>query len=199
MIDKLPTLNKLLRQLQRVPYLASKNLYRVAHHFLEMDQGSVQEFCNILMDAVANITKCSDCCAWKESKQGCSFCDDPKRNRSVICVVESWHDLYAIERSGCYQGLYHVLGGALSPLDGIGPDNLAVTPLLKRVDSDCKEIVLAMNQTPEGEATSIFVARKLQPYNLLITCLARGMPVGSSLEFMDKSTLHKAIVERRNF
>jgi recombination protein RecR len=199
MIDKLPTLNRLLKQLQRVPYLASKNLYRVAHHFLEMDERAMQEFCRSLTDLLAQVVKCSQCSAWKERDRGCSFCDDPKRDRSVICVVESWHDLYALERSCCYQGLYHVLGGALSPLDGIGPDNLAIDSLLQRMQGECKEIILAMNQTPEGEATAALVARKLQSTSVTITCLARGMPVGSSLEFMDKSTLHKAITERRNF
>lgn len=119
----------------------------------------------------------------------------------MICVVETWHDLYAIEKTGAYQGAYHVLGGAICPLDGIGPEDLTIGPLLERVKQGCREIILAVNQTPEGEATAAFIARKLEPIrqDVRITCLSRGIPVGSPLESMDRLTIFKALTERRIF
>ncbi len=209
-MDGLPTLQLLLRQLQRVPYLASKNLYRVAQHFLSLSPEQLELFCRALREAQVNLTRCNRCCAWQERTAGCLFCDAPKRDHTAICVVETWYDLTAIERSGGYNGEYHVLGGALSPLDGIGPEDLSVDVLIQRitpVDEDqntgqpakAREVILAMNQTPEGEATASFVARALRGKPVTITCLARGMPVGSTLEFMDRLTLNKALSERRNF
>lgn len=200
-MDGLPTLQQLLRQLQRVPYLASKNLYRVAQHFLSLPPEQLELFCRVLREAQVNLTRCERCCAWRERTAGCLFCDSPKRDHSVICVVETWYDLTAIERSGGYNGEYHVLGGALSPLDGIGPEDLSVEVLEARIGQETKfrEIILAMNQTPEGEATAVFVSRALRGKPVTVTCLARGMPVGSTLEFMDRLTLNKALSERRDF
>lgn len=200
-MDGLPTLQQLLRQLQRVPYLASKNLYRVAQHFLTLPPEQLELFCKALREAQMNLVACSHCCAWRERTAGCPFCDDQSRDHGLICVVETWYDLAAIERSGGYRGEFHVLGGALSPLDGIGPEDLSVTILVERIaQSDrYREVILAMNQTPEGEATAAFVARALREKGISVTCLARGMPVGSTLEFMDRLTLHKALSERRNF
>lgn len=201
MIDNLPTLNKLLKQLQQVPYLASKNLYRVMHHFLELDDERVQLFCKSLMDAHHNLLKCPTCWAWQEKGASCSLCSDARRDHEIICVVETWYDLYTIEKSGGYNGSYHVLGGAISPLDGIGPDDLTINALVKRFTTQVhKEVILALNQTPEGEATAVFIARKLKNVqDIKITCLARGVPVGSSLEFTDRLTVHKALAERRIF
>lgn len=202
-MDGLPTLQQLLRQLQRVPYLASKNLYRVAQHFLSLPPEQLELFCRALREAQVNLAQCERCCAWRERTAGCLFCDSPKRDHTVICVVETWYDLTAIERSGGYNGEYHVLGGALSPLDGIGPEDLSVEILTERLTDGSAnksiEIILAMNQTPEGEATAVFVARALRGKPVTVTCLARGMPVGSTLEFMDRLTLNKALSERRNF
>ncbi len=198
MIDNLPTLALLLKQLQHVPYVASKNLYRIAHHFLEMDERALEHFCRTLHDAKKNLAKCTTCWAWKEREQLCLFCS-PKRDLSIVCVVETWHDLYAIEKTGSFKGTYHVLGGAIYPLHGIGPEDLTINELINRINGTCSEIILAMNQTPEGEATAAFIARKLETKNVSITCLSRGIPVGSPLEFQDKLTLHKAITERRPF
>lgn len=198
-MESLPTLARLLKQLQQVPYLASKNLYRVTHHFLQMDPERLQVFCKTLLEARQRLVKCKECWTWQERDGVCPFCLDTRRDRSTICVVETWHDLYAIERSGGYQGVYHVLGGAICPLDGIGPDDLTIDALVDRIDDTHKEIILAMNQTPEGEATAAFIARKLESKNIKITCLARGVPVGASLEFTDRLTVHKALSERRVF
>lgn len=200
MLHELPTLVQLLRNLQTVPYLASKNIYRVAAHFLHMDQQKAEQFCRALLEAKANIVQCTTCFVWKERERECLFCASPKRDQAVVCVVETWQELIAVEKTGSYKGVYHVLGGVISPLDGVGPENLTINYLVSRVQNNgVKEIILAMNQTPEGEATSAFIAQRLKGMAVAISCLARGVPVGSSLEFMDRLTLHKALSERRPF
>lgn len=199
MIDNVPTLQQLLKQLQQVPYLASKNIYRVANYILTIDDNKAELLCRAILEAKQNIMPCEFCCTWKEKNKTCTFCDSPKRNSSIICVVETWQELIAIEKTGGYNGLYHVLGGAISPLDGIGPENLSIEILLNRCHDPVQEIILATNQTPEGEATAAFVAHKLKQKAVKISCLARGIPVGSSLEFIDRLTVFKALSERRPF
>lgn len=203
MMNNLPTLVRLLKQLQQVPYLASKNLYRVVQHFLEMDPERMKIFAQVLVDAHKQLVKCKKCFAWQEREAECMFCSDPQRDHSVVCVVETWHDLFAIERSGAYKGHYHILGGAIHPLDGVGPEDLTIDALIERISSDHKEIILAMNQTPEGDATAAFIARKLKlskvGSDIFLTCLARGVPVGGSLEYTDRLTVNKALSERRAF
>ena len=199
MIHQLPTLQGVVKQLQQVPFLASKNLYRVLSHFLEMEPAKLDAFCAALQAAKLNLIPCSRCFIWQERNQKCLFCDNEKRDGSVICVIESWQELLAIERTEGYKGLYHVLGGNICPLDGIGPEDLTIEPLVTRVDDSIKEIILAMNQTPEGEATSAFIVQKLSHRDVKISCLAKGVPVGSSLEFIDRLTMFKALTERRPF
>lgn len=137
---------------------------------------------------------------FKEINSNCLFCFSGKRNKKLVCVVETFRDLIAIEKTGGYQGVYHVLGGAICPLDGIGPENLTIKQLTHRV-GDSDEIILALNQTPESEATSAYIASKiknLQNGSCKITCLARGLPVGSLIEGMDRLTIYKALAERRS-
>lgn len=207
MIDGLPALKQLFRQLQQVPYLASRNIYHVAEYFLKMDQEKSQQFINAISEVKAKISKCDICWVWKEKDKDCVLCFDTKRDRSKICVVETWQDLLALEKTGGYQGLYHVLGGAISPLDGLNPEDLSIEQLINRVKNQVKnqeniEVILALNQTSEGEVTAAFIARKLQvslESSVLISCLARGVPVGSILETMDRITVYKALAERRPF
>jgi len=199
MIHRLPTLQGVVKQLQQVPFLASKNLYRVLSHFLEMDAAKLDMFCAALKAAKQNLIPCSQCFVWKERNQGCLFCDDQKRDKSTICVVESWQELLAIERTEGYKGLYHVLGGSICPLDGIGPEDLTILPLINRLNGNVEELILAMNQTPEGEATSAFIVQKLSKLDIKVSCLAKGVPVGSSLEFIDRLTMFKALADRRPF
>lgn len=199
MIDQVPALAQLVKQLQQIPYLASKNVYRVAHYFLMLDQARVQQLCKIIIDAKMQVIACQTCFVWKERDRTCPFCDSKRRDVSVICVVETWQELMAIEKTGGYQGLYHILGGAICPLNGIGPENLTIEPLIKRVNDSVREIILATNQTPEGEATASYIASKLKDCSLKISCLARGVPVGSTLEYMDRVTVFKALSERRPF
>lgn len=199
MIGNLPSLAQLLKNLQQVPYLASKNIYRVAAHFLHMDQQKAEQFCAIILEAKQQIMQCPTCYSWKERERDCLFCSAPKRDQKLVCVVETWQELLAIEKTSGYTGVYHVLNGVISPLDGIGPDDLTIMPLIARVDAGATEIILAMNQTPEGEATSAYIASKLKGKHVVVTCLARGLPVGSSLEAMDRLTVYKALSERRPF
>jgi len=199
MIDHLPTLVQLIRHLQQVPYLASKNIYRVADYLISLDAPKAEQLCQAILEAKNNIIPCPQCCSWQEKSKGCIYCTSPKRDRALICVVETWQELMSIEKTGGYHGVYHVLGGVISPLDGIGPEDLTIEHLLKRINQETKEIILATNQTPEGEATAAFIASKLKKFPVTITCLARGIPVGSSLEYMDKLTVYKALSERRPF
>lgn len=200
MLKDVPSLELLLKSLQQVPYLASKNIYKVSSFFLDLDPVKLQQFCSVLLKAKEQIVHCQSCYNWQEKERQCVFCSSEKRDRSLICVVETWQELLAIEKTGGYTGLYHVLGGVISPLEGIGPENLTIAMLQERVQKDAPlEIILAMNQTPEGEATSSFIAKKLKPLGCKISCLARGIPVGSHIESMDRLTVYKALSERRPF
>ncbi|TET05962.1 recombination protein RecR [Candidatus Dependentiae bacterium] len=199
MFDDLPSLVRLLRGLQQVPYLASKNIYRVASHFLNMDQARLKQFCEMLLEVRNNIIHCSNCFALCEANRDCPYCSSSRRDQGIICVVETWQELLVIEKTGGYGGVYHVLGGAICPLDGVGPENLTIEQLIMRIDDSVKEVILATNQTPEGEATASYIASKLKAKSVLISCLARGIPVGSSLEYMDRITVYKALSERRPF
>lgn len=200
MLHELPSLLKLLTALQHVPFLASKNIYRVGAYFLHMDQSKIEQFCAVLIEARNNITMCQNCFFWVERDKSCSLCHAKKRDASVVCVVETWQELLTIEKTGGYAGMYHVLGGVICPLDGVGPEDLTIEQLVVRVDrGGIAEIILATNQTPEGEATAAYIAKKLHGKSLKISCLARGIPVGSSLEYMDRLTVFKALTERRPF
>lgn len=207
---QLASLVSFLKQLQKVPYLASRNLYIVAQYFLDSDIKEIDIFIQSLKDLKTNLEKCKICWAWKEKTNFCSICNSPKRDKGLICVVETWRDLISIEKAGGYTGVYHVLGGLISPLDGLGPEDLTIKQLVERVmpnsDSEnslevvsCKEIVFAFNQTPEGEVTASYINSKLKNLGIKISSLARGLPVGSIIESMDRLTVYKALAERRVF
>ncbi len=199
-MEGLPTLAHLLKVLQQVPYLASKNVYRVATHFLDMSPQQMEQFCHVLDAAKKKLIKCATCFFWREQAGSCIFCASPKRERDIVCVVETWQEILAIEKTRGYSGMYHVLGGAISPLDGINIQDLTIDALITRVNSQqIKEVILATNQTPEGEATATYIARKLKDSDVIVSCLARGLPVGSFLEGMDRLTVLKALSERRPF
>lgn len=200
MHNDIPSLAQLLKALQQVPYLASKNIYRVGSYFLHMDQQKIEHFCAVLLEAKRNIVQCEQCFSWCERDQLCSLCSSIKRDQALICVVETWQELLAIEKTSGYNGVFHVLGGVISPLEGVGPSELTIDQLVQRVkNNEVREVILAMNQTPEGEATAAYIASKLKGLSVTISCLARGIPVGSSLEFMDRLTVYKALSERRPF
>ena len=199
MLEDIPSLNNLIKILQQVPYLASKNLHRVATHFLNMQENDVERFCKLLLAAKKNVVRCEVCFAWKERACDCKFCCNPRRDKSVVCLVETWQELISVEKTGGYAGVYHVLGGVICPLDGVGPEDLYIEQLVERVNGGIEELIMATNQTPEGEATAAYIANKLKNKEVKLSCLARGIPVGSSLEFMDRLTVYKALSERRPF
>lgn len=200
MNEQLPRLQELIRLLQQVPHLASRNVYRVAQHFLEMPEERRRKFIATLEETCRETTKCRICGAWKETNLTCGWCSAPQRDQRMLCVVETWHDLCAIERTGNYRGVFHVLGGAICPLDGIAPEDLSLDLLMDRISQgSVTELILAMNQTLEGEATTAYILRVLgsKRSTLTVSCLSRGVPVGSSLDMMDRLTVGKAIAERR--
>lgn len=194
-----PSIAQLLKHIQQIPYVASKNVYRVVAHFLSMDDEKAAQFCSAVLQAKQNCTRCSICFTWMERTRTCSYCMSSKRNQRLICVVETWQDLIAIEKTGGYQGVFHVLGGSISPLDGMSAQDLTIDALVVRVLQGVDEVILATNQTPEGEATAAYIAHKLKPYSVSVSCLSRGVPVGASLESMDRLTVYKALSERRPF
>lgn len=198
MLQGLPALHKLINQLRHVPYLASKNVYRVALYFLTAEQARIDQLMEAITEAKAVVAPCKTCGNWAEKSPNCSVCADGSRDPALICVVEQWHDLYAIERSGSFKGVYHVLGGVLSPLEGIGPDELRVKELMDRVQSgEVREIIFATNPTPEGEATVSFLTSKLPLEGISYSRLASGVPTGGSLSYMDRTTIHKALQGRQ--
>ncbi len=201
MIEKVPTLIGLCKQLQNVPYLASKNLYKVVDYFLTERFDRIESLLKAILASKERLMLCSTCFMWQEKDGGCILCADQKRDHAVVCVVETWQELLTIEKTDAYKGMYHVLGGALCPLQGVGIEDLTINQLVCRIENstDIKEVILATNQTPEGEATAAYIAQKLSNKSVKLSCLARGIPVGSSLEFMDTLTVYKALSERRPF
>jgi len=199
MFTHLPSLQKLVRQLQQLPYLASKNVYRVALHFLTTDEKYLNQFCQTILDAKRNVKSCSICFNWTEGGDTCFICSSEKRDKSIICVVETWYDLFAIEKAGGFNGVYHVLGGVLCPLEGVGQDDLNIDSFFKRISKNTQEVILATNPTPEGEATASFLSSKLDKTKVCVSRLASGVPIGSTLEFMDRVTVYKALSGRRPF
>jgi len=200
MIKNLPSLEQLMRLLQHIPHLPSKNIFKIADFFLSMTPEQIDQFCTSIKNAHARISLCKRCFFLCEQNTLCEFCQSQERNKHIVCVVETWQDLLAIEKTNAYEGVYHVIAGALSPLDGITADQLHIEPLVDRVKTErIEEIILCTNQTPEGEATAMYIARKLKGLPVTISCLARGLPVGSQLGASDRLTVYKALTHRRPF
>ncbi|MGM9993656.1 MAG: recombination mediator RecR [Candidatus Avigastranaerophilus sp.] len=190
-------LAQLIEFFQKFPGVGPKSAQRMAFHLLKMPLGEVQRFSNILVEAKENIHYCNICFNMSASNP-CEICSDTRRDRSTICVVAETKDLIAVEKTREYKGLYHVLQGMLSPLDGIGVEDIRIKELLTRAaDENIKEIILALSPSVEGEATSMYITKLLKPFNIKISRIAFGLPVGSDLEFADEITLAKAIEGRR--
>lgn len=190
-------LAQLIEFFQKFPGVGPKSAQRMAFHLLKMPLGEVQRFSQILVDAKQNIHYCSTCFNMSASDP-CEICTDTRRDNSVICVVAETKDLIAIEKTREYKGLYHVLQGTLSPLDGIGVEDIRIKELLTRVaDENVKEVILALSPSVEGEATSLYITKLIKPFNIKVSRIAFGLPVGSDLEYADEITLAKAIEGRR--
>lgn len=188
---------RLIDALQRLPGIGPKTAQRLTFYMLKRPHDEVRELGQALLAVKEKITYCRTCFNVTD-EDPCRICDDPRRDPHVICVVEEPNDLLAMERTGEFKGRYHVLLGALSPLDGIGPEDLKIRELLARLDAQgATEIILATNPNVEGEATALYLAKLLRPLAVRVTRIARGLPVGGDLEYADQVTLSKALEGRR--
>lgn len=190
-------LDRLTEQFRRLPGIGIKTARKLAYYMVQQPQDQVDSFINAIRSAKETMCFCSVCFNLA-SQDPCPICSDDTRDRSTICVVETPQDVMAIERSGDYHGLYHVLHGALSPLDGIGVDDLRIKELLQRLsDTDVKEIIIATDPDVEGEATALYLARLLKAAGIRVTRIARGLPMGGDIEYADEATLAGAVANRQ--
>jgi recombination protein RecR len=188
---------ELIDELGRLPGIGPKSAQRIAFHILQTESFDVTHLAEILMEVRDKVRFC-DICGNVTEQATCSICRDPRRSHATICVVEEAKDVVAIERTREFRGLYHVLGGAISPIDGIGPDNLRIRQLLQRLaDGAVTEVIIATDPNLEGEATATYLSRLLQHMELRVTRLASGLPVGGDLEYADEVTLGRAFEGRR--
>jgi recombination protein RecR len=190
-------LARLIDEFHKLPGIGPKSAQRLAYYLLRMPPADAQALASAILEVKERVTLCSICQNVTEIDP-CRVCSDDRRDRATICVVEEPLDILALERSHSYRGLYHVLHGAISPMDGIGPEDLKVTDLLQRLRSDeVREIILATNPNLEGEATAMYLTRLLKPLGVKVTRLARGLPVGGDLEYADDVTLARALEGRQ--
>lgn len=190
------SIERLAEHFAQLPGIGRKTAYRLALYVLKMSVDDVDSLADALVKAKRNVKYCTICSNITE-RDPCSICVNSKRDRNLICVVEEPHDVAAIEKTNEFKGLYHVLGGSLSPLDGIGPEELRVKELLARLNNGhIDEVILALNPNVEGEATTIYLSKLVKPFGMKVTRIARGLPVGSDLEFADEATLARALEGR---
>lgn len=194
MITLPPALQQLAAALGKLPGIGRKTATRLAFHILNAAPQEGEELARAIMKVKADIRLCPRCFNFTEDEL-CLICGDNRRNQKVICVVEDSQNILLLEKTNEYKGLYHVLGGIISPLDGIGPEELHIKELLQRLEG-VEEVIIALNPSTEGEATTIYLSRLIKPQGVKITRLARGIPLGGSLEFVDELTLGKALQTR---
>ena len=201
MLEYAEPVTKLIDEFKRLPGVGNKSAQRLAFHVLRMPEADVERFIAALQEVKRRIIFCSVCNNLTDVDP-CRFCSSPSRDRSMICIVEEPYNLVAVEKTRSYRGLYHVLHGSLSPIRGIGPDDLRLQNLLPRLRPenndgvDVKEVILATNPNTEGEATANYISRLLKPLGVRTTRIAMGMPVGSDLEYVDEVTMDKALANR---
>lgn len=192
-----PAIQKLLDELERLPGVGPKSAQRMAYWILNSDRATALRLAQAIVEVKDTVHFCSRCFNYAEDDL-CEICRSSSRNQQLLCVVSEPRDIPPIERTAVYQGLYHVLGGALSPMDGIGPDDLHIAQLMQRLATeDVQEVVLATNPNVEGETTAAYLARLIKPLGIKVTRLASGLPVGGDLEFADEVTLGRALEARR--
>ena len=186
------TLERLVLELAKLPGIGEKSAQRLAFHIINLSDEEISSLSEALIAAKSKIVLCQKCFTITD-KEICDICENPKRDQETICVVQSSRDIFAIEKTREYNGLYHVLHGAISPLDGIGPQDIKARELLLRIgESDIKEVIMATNATVEGEATAMYLGNLISPLGVKVTRLAKGIPIGADLEFTDEITLIKA-------
>lgn len=187
---------RLIDQLSKLPGIGPKTAQRLAFYLLNAPQQEALNLSQAIKDAREKITYCSICSNLTDVDP-CHICTDQSRNRKIICIVEEPRDVVALEKTREYKGLYHILQGALSPMDGVGPDSLRIKELLPRLQENVEEVVLATNPDIEGEATALYISRLVKPLGIKVTRIAHGLPVGGDLEYADEATLTKAFEGRR--
>lgn len=188
---------KLIEEFEKFPSVGHKTAVRMAFHILDLSTEEATQFANSILDAKKNLKYCDNCYNISDNNP-CDICSNVKRDKSIICVVEDVKDVIAMERTHEYKGLYHVLHGAISPMNGIGPNDIKIKELLQRLKDDTvKEIILATNPNIEGEATAMYIAKLLNPLGVEVTRIAHGIPIGGDIEYTDEVTLLKALEGRR--
>ena len=192
-----PSIEKLIESFEKLPSIGNKTAARLAFYILNASQEETDEFVNAIVNAKKNLKYCSKC--WNISDTDpCPICGNPKRDQSQICVVEDVRDIVAMERTHEFKGVYHVFHGSISPMNGIGPDDIKIKELLYRIKTEeVKEIILATNPRVEGEATAMYISKLVKPFGVKATRIAHGIPVGGDLEYTDEVTLTKALEGRR--
>ncbi|MDA1095630.1 MAG: recombination mediator RecR [Acidobacteria bacterium] len=196
-MNEIEPLVRLTEELQKLPSIGAKSAQRLAFHLLKQPREEVDRLRDALRDVKERVTYCTVCSNITD-RDPCFYCTDPGRDRQLICVVEDPNNVAAVEKTGDFKGTYHVLMGALSPLKGVGPDDLHIKGLLQRVGTDdVREVILATNPNVEGEATAIYLAKLIKPLGVRVSRIAMGVPVGSDLEYADEITMLKAMEGRR--
>jgi recombination protein RecR len=192
-------IQNLINALERLPGIGPKSASRLAFYFLRADESLSSELADALTGLKDKIAFCSECFNITDAgRERCEICENPKRDASIICVLEDALDVLALERMGAYQGKYHVLQGVLNPIEGIGPDDIKIRPLIDRVArGGIREVILATNPSMEGDTTALYISQRLAPLGVSVTRLARGLPMGGDLEYADQNTLLRALQGRQ--
>lgn len=188
-------INKLIEELAALPGIGSKSAQRLAFHLINMPQDKVNRLANVIMDAKANVRYCKECYTLTD-RDICPVCANEKRNHRLIMVVENTRDLAAYEKTGRYEGVYHVLHGAISPMLGIGPGDIKLKELIERLEGEMDEVIIATNSSLEGETTAMYISKMIKPTGIRVTRIASGVPVGGDLEYIDEVTLLRALEGR---
>ena len=200
MAEYIAPIQRLIEEFRRLPGVGSKTAARYAFATLNLTEEEAAGFADAICGVKRDVYKCPVCFGLSASAEECEICRDDRRDHSMICVVESAKDVIVMEKVRGYRGTYHVLGGVLSPIDNVTPDDLTVRELIARVESgEVKEVVIATNPTPHGDTTAAYLARALEPYEIQVSRLAYGMPVGGDIEYADEVTLYRAMEGRRYF
>ncbi|MDD2476947.1 MAG: recombination mediator RecR [Dysgonamonadaceae bacterium] len=192
-------LESAVNEFAKLPGIGRKTALRLVLHLLREDNASVESFANAILTLKNEVRYCS-CCHNISDSEICNLCADPNRNSSIVCVVENIKDVMAIENTVQFKGQYHVLGGIISPIDGIGPSDVEIASLIERVETkEVKEVILALSATMEGDTTNFYIFRKLEPFNIKVSIIARGVSVGNEIEYTDEVTLGRSILNRTPF
>lgn len=188
-------INKLIDELAALPGIGNKSAQRLAFHLINMPQDKVNRLANVMMEAKANVRYCNECYTLTD-REVCPVCASEKRNHGLIMVVENTRDLAAYEKTGKYDGVYHVLHGAISPMIGVGPGDIKLKELIERLQGEVEEVIIATNSSLEGETTAMYISKLIKPTGIRVTRIASGVPVGGDLEYIDEVTLLRALEGR---